>query len=251
MILYFSGTGNSRYVAERIAAVTGDGLVSINTKIKNHDEQRLEGSDKLVFVAPTYAWRIPKIVENWIFRTELGCGKAWFVMTCGGEIGNAAKYNQRLCEQKHFTYMGTMQILMPENYIAMFSAPAWDEAEAIIDKAEPDIQKASEQIKAGKPFPLPEKRISDRLKSYVVNPMFYRLYVKADAFTVNESCISCGKCVANCPLNNIRLIGNKPVWGRNCTHCMACICDCPKEAIEYGKKSIGKPRYQCRKEVCL
>nr|WP_264291386.1 MULTISPECIES: hypothetical protein [unclassified Dorea] len=28
-----------------------------------------------------------------------------------------------------------------------------------------------------------------------------------------------------------------------CTHCMACICYCPAEAIEYGKKSVGKPRY--------
>ena len=46
-----------------------------------------------------------------------------------------------------------------------------------------------------------------------------------------------------CPLNNIRLENGKPVWGKNCTHCMACICYCPKEAIEYGKKSKGKPRY--------
>ena len=46
-----------------------------------------------------------------------------------------------------------------------------------------------------------------------------------------------------CPLNNIRLENGKPVWGKNCTHCMACICYCPKEAIEYGQKSKGKPRY--------
>ena len=45
------------------------------------------------------------------------------------------------------------------------------------------------------------------------------------------------------PLNNIRLENGKPVWGKHCTHCMACICYCPKEAIEYGKKSKGKPRY--------
>lgn len=44
-------------------------------------------------------------------------------------------------------------------------------------------------------------------------------------------------------LNNIRLENGKPVWGKNCTHCMACICYCPKEAIEYGEKSKGKPRY--------
>ena len=46
-----------------------------------------------------------------------------------------------------------------------------------------------------------------------------------------------------CPLNNIHLESGRPVWGKNCTHCMACICYCPKEAIEYGKKSKGKPRY--------
>ena len=57
------------------------------------------------------------------------------------------------------------------------------------------------------------------------------------------ACIGCGKCVELCPLNNIHLENGKPVWGKNCTHCMACICYCPKEAIEYGKKSKGKPRY--------
>ena len=35
----------------------------------------------------------------------------------------------------------------------------------------------------------------------------------------------------------------KPVWEKHCTHCMACICYCPAEAIEYGRKSVGKPRY--------
>ena len=39
------------------------------------------------------------------------------------------------------------------------------------------------------------------------------------------------------------LQNGKPVWGQDCTHCMACICYCPTEAIEYGKMSLGKPRY--------
>lgn len=34
-----------------------------------------------------------------------------------------------------------------------------------------------------------------------------------------------------------------PVWGKRCTHCMACICGCPAEAIEYGKRTVGKRRY--------
>ena len=58
-----------------------------------------------------------------------------------------------------------------------------------------------------------------------------------------KKCTGCGKCKKFCPLNNITLKNKKPVWGKHCTHCMACICYCPAEAIEYGRKSVGKPRY--------
>ena len=46
-----------------------------------------------------------------------------------------------------------------------------------------------------------------------------------------------------CPTNSITIQNGRPVWGGSCTHCMARICRCPAEAIEYGKKSVGKPRY--------
>ena len=71
----------------------------------------------------------------------------------------------------------------------------------------------------------------------------YKCFVKADAFTASSACIGCGQCAKLCPMNNVTLKDGKPVWGRNCTHCMACICYCPVSAIEYGKKSVGQPRY--------
>lgn len=75
-------------------------------------------------VTPTYAWRIPHIVSGWLGKAELvGAKRIWFVMDCGSEIGNAAKYNRELAAQKALTYMGTAQIVMPENYIALFPAP--------------------------------------------------------------------------------------------------------------------------------
>lgn len=64
-------------------------------------------------------------------------------------------------------------------------------------------------------------------------------------FAVSDECVSCGKCASVCPLNNIVLTDGKPVWGADCTHCMACINSCAKKAIEYGKASVGKPRYHC------
>ena len=86
-------------------------------------------------------------------------------------------------------------------------------------------------------------KLYDRVMSGPVNPIFYGCFVKDRAFTVSDACIGCGQCVRLCPTNNITLREGKPVWGGDCTHCMACICRCPAEAIEYGRKSIGKPRY--------
>lgn len=244
MILYFSGTGNSKYVAQRMAEALDQSLLSMNDRIRSHDTSPVEADERLVIVTPTYAWRIPRAVSEWLGKTALtGAERIWFVMDCGSEIGNAAGYNRQLAAQKQLQYMGTAQIIMPENYIAMFNAPRNEQARSIVEQAEPAFQKVLAQLKAGQEFPPPRENLYDRFMSGPVNPVFYRFFVKADAFRATDACIGCGKCVELCPLNNIRLENGKPVWGKNCTHCMACICYCPKEAIEYGKKSKGKPRY--------
>ena len=129
MILCFSGTGNSKYVAQRIADALDDALVNLNDRIKASDTSSVETGERLIIVTPTYAWRIPRVVRDWLLKTELrGARQAWFVMTCGGEIGNADQYNRELCAEKGLACMGTAQIVMPENYIAMFSAPQADAA---------------------------------------------------------------------------------------------------------------------------
>ena len=244
MILYFSGTGNSKYVAKRIADAPGDALVNLNDRIKASDTSSVETGERVIIVTPTYAWRIPRVVRDWLLKTELhGAKNVWFVMTCGSEIGNANKYNRDLCAEKAISCMGTAQIVMPENYIAMFSAPQADEARQIVAKAEPSIDRAIAAIQRNQPFAPTRNNLYDRFMSGPVNPIFYKFCVKADAFTVSDTCIGCGQCAKRCPMNNVTLKDSKPVWGKNCTHCMACICYCPTSAIEYGKKSVGQPRY--------
>ena len=244
MILYFSGTGNSKYVAKRIADALGDEILNLNDRIKASDTSSVETDERLIMVTPTYAWRIPRVVRDWLRKTELrGAKRSWFVMTCGSEIGNADKYNRDLCTEKGLACMGTAQIVMPENYIAMFSAPQADEARQIVAQAEPSIDRAIAAIQRNQPFAPTRNNLYDRFMSGPVNPIFYKFFVKANAFTASSACIGCGQCVKRCPMNNVTLKDGKPSWGKNCTHCMACICYCPKEAIEYGKKSVGQPRY--------
>ncbi|URZ18597.1 EFR1 family ferrodoxin [Clostridium felsineum] len=246
MILYFTGTGNSAYIAKQISKSIGDRLISINEKIKGNDVSEINVDDRLIFVVPTYAWRIPRIVEEWIDKTKFkGDVNTYFVMNCGVSIGNAEKDIKQLCKRKELRYMGLTSIVMPENYIAMYDAPKEAVARQIIENANPVINKAASIIKEGNSFPKVKSNLVGGLNSFLVNTLFYSFFVKAHKFTADNKCVGCGVCVKECPLNNIQLKEKKPVWGNKCTHCMACICKCPTSAIEYGKSSVGKVRYQC------
>ena len=252
MIVYFSGTGNSRFAAEFLAKQLDDELLDAGQRIKVGEKDAIRSARPWVFAAPIYAWRMANVMTEYIRRTEWsGSRDAYFVLTCGSEIGDAGKYAAQLCEEIGLNYKGVLQVVMPENYIAMFNAPGEAESRAIVAKAKPVLAQAGELIRQGKALPAPKVGLLDKLKSGPINEGFYKFYVKADAFFATEDCTGCGFCVKACPLKNIQLADGKPVWGKNCTHCMACICGCPTEAIEYGKRSRGKPRYQCPKDENL
>lgn len=246
MILYFSGTGNSEYVAKRIGNETQEEVLNLFEKIRDHDYKAIHSDRPWIVVAPAYAWRIPRILELWIEKTTLSGSKdIYFVMTCGASIGNAGKYLKKLCDSKNMNYPGCFPVVMPENYIAVFKTPAKEEALKIIKQADAKINESIAMIKRGEAFLQPAPGLTDKLNSGIVNDIFYPLYVHAKKFYAEDTCISCGKCAKLCPLNNIRLEQGRPVWGDDCTHCMACICRCPVEAIEYGKHSKGLHRYVC------
>ncbi len=248
MIIYFSGTGNSRYIAELLAKGLDDSLIDAAEYIKAGRRAKLLSEKPYVFVSPVYAWRLPRVFEKWIRESDFeGSKRAYFALTCGSGIGGAEKYIKKLTEEKGFLHMGAAEVVMPENYIAVFSAPSEKRALRIIEGAEELALTLMEQISLGKPFDKVGISPLGHILSGIVNRRFYKYTVGAKKFYVKESCISCGKCADNCMLNNITIVDGKPRWGDDCTHCMACICKCPSEAIEYGRHSVGLRRYTCPK----
>ena len=101
----------------------------------------------------------------------------------------------------------------------------------------------AQDILSGKSITPPKNMTKSSYMSNIVNPIFYKMFVNAKGFYATDKCIGCGKCVEECPLNNIHLENKKPVWDNNCTHCTACINHCPAKAIEYKKNTQGKERY--------
>ena len=244
MILYFTGTGNSRSAAHVIQSVVGDTTIAINDLIKNGNADNFQAEKPYIFVFPVYAWRMPRVVDQFIRGREFaGNKKAYFIITCGDKIGNAGHYVKKLCAEKGLEFMGLAPIVMPENYVAMFSTPTKEQAEKIMQRATPEIISIAGKIKDGARLKEIKSGFADVVLSSFLNPVFYRFFVSAKGFYSTPSCTGCSRCVRLCALNNIALAQGKPQWGDACTHCMACICGCPTGAIEYKNKTQGKRRY--------
>ena len=244
MIAYFSGTGNSALAAKWLAEKLQDKRINLAKCIKGQTPMPEMDERPLVVVTPIYGWRVPRLVQAYLEQHCAAAGRpVYFVMTCGDSAGNAAQYAKALCEKIQGQWRGLAAVKMPENYLAMFAVPGPKEAEEILKRARPAVDelagkiKAGEMIEAAKPGPI------GRLESGIVNDVFYKCFVKAKKFWTTQACIGYGLCAQRCPLNNIAMQNGRPQWGTACTHCMACIAGCPKTAVEYGKKSKGKPRY--------
>lgn len=246
MIFCFSGTGNSRYIANCLSKLLNDNVVDAVKRIKNLDNSELNVNGNLILVCPTYAWRIAKVFYDHIKNSKfLNVKGVYFVMSCGGEIGNAGKYNKQLANELGFPYKGTVGIVMPDNYIIMFKSVKDEKAKYLIERAQSKIDSVAKIIEKDEDLPKTKTKLIDVILSSLVNKQFYMFYIKPHGFVVDDDkCTGCGACEISCPLNNIKMVDHRPTFSNNCTHCMRCISYCPANAINYRNKTKGKRPYR-------
>lgn len=244
MVFYFTGTGNSKFVAEKIAEKTGDEVVDISKYIKASENPVFDKAETYIFVAPSYCSFIAMPMADFVEKASFPNGvKVYFVVTCVASMGATPTWAKKLSAKKGFEYMGSEKVSMPQNYIAFFTTKDKSENAPIIENALPKIEDIAETIKNGSKLP-DKKNLPGELGFTVWQAkLFHDHLMKTKNFFVTDECVSCQKCVQVCPLGNVGFENGKPKWGDKCTHCMACINLCPKQCIEYGKKTAGKPRY--------
>lgn len=246
MILYFTGTGNSKYVADALAHYLEDDVVSLNERIKNQVRDKLCSKKPYIVVTPIYAWRMPRIVEDYIRSISLeGSRKLYFVLTNGGDAGRADKYCEKLSIQKEMEFKGVIAITMPSNYIVAGEEQGEAKVSRILEQALQCVKKTAEEIEKDKLLELDKKTWKGNFLSTVINPMFNRFSNSAKEYVISEECVSCGKCQQVCPVNNVELENGKPLFGNQCINCYACIQRCPKRAINIKGKTENRRRYTC------
>ena len=247
MIFYYSGCGNSRFIAKSIAEALGDKLVFIpEAQREGKFEYNLAENEMLGFVYPIYSWRPPHLVEEFVNSLRIN-GKpsyVWTAVTCGDNVGETEKIFRKELETIGLNLDGAFCFKMPNTYVNMVGMSV-DEPEIAnekIAKAKEKLPKVIDLIKQHAQYSDMIKGGLPRFKSNVIGSGFYK-WASDKPFFSTDDCISCGMCAKVCPMQNITLENGRPVWHGNCNTCDACYHYCPKNAIQYGKKTKGKGQY--------
>ena len=238
MIYYFSGTGNSKWIAEELASITGDIALNImDSSISTLIEGRTIG-----IIFPVYAWGPPEVVLDFVKKLEGKPSFTFAVSTCGDEAGFSM---EKLSEV--FRLDSMYSITMPNNYLIGSDLESDEVVRSKISKAKESIQSIGSYIKNKESKNHVNKGKFPWLKSNLINYGFNKVARSTKPFYATDKCTSCQICVRNCPTETISLINGKPHWGERCFQCTACINLCPEEAIQYGKATLKRKRYYINK----
>lgn len=247
MIFYYSGCGNSKFIATSIAEALDDKLVFIPEAQRNNQyEYNLSEGEMLGFVYPIYSWRPPHLVEEFVGKLIVN-GKpsyVWTAVTCGDNVGETEKIFRKELSDRGLELNAICCFKMPNTYVNMMGMTVDREevANGKIEKAKEKLPKVIEMIKSKTVFSDMIKGAFPRFKSNVIGSGFYK-WASDEPFFSTDACISCGMCTLVCPMQNITLEEGRPKWHGNCNTCDACYHHCPKHAIQYGKKTKGKGQY--------
>lgn len=236
MIFYFTGTGNSRWTAEQIAAGTDDTAWDISSR---QPIPNLAQETQIGLVFPVYAWGLPEPVLSFVRHLERPAGAFVFaVCTCGSEVGKTLEKLAQI-----YPLHSSYSLVMPNNYVVGSDVDDMPAARRKIDAAQREIKKIDQEVALRKAAHRVTEGPLAGLKSSIVNWGFNHFARRTKSFYATDACIACGLCARDCPAATISLSSGKPVWGKACYQCLRCINACPQQAIQYGKSTVGRGRY--------
>ena len=238
IIFYFTGTGNSLYIARQLAGENAE-LLSIPQMVKR-GKYEFE-ADEIGIVYPIYGHMPPYMVRQFIRKAKLKAEYKFAVLTYGARKCDAVEIWDRISRKADnaFDYINT--IIMVDNWL-----PNFDMNEQLkIDKHIPEnLQKITADINSRQHWHEPvteEERQQPQgfMQRCGLDPELGFLMKSEKFFTVTDVCIDCGICTYVCPRGNYELTSRGVKTSGDCEFCFACIQNCPQKAIQFIKQEDG------------
>jgi NAD-dependent dihydropyrimidine dehydrogenase PreA subunit/flavodoxin len=268
MVFYFSGTGNTRWAAIKLATATHERLIDIAEEMRlmklSHKSTIkpfvLQEDERLGFVFPVHGWRVPKLVREFVTLLQVQFTHQPFVYaicTAGDSIGNTTEnLNKLIAANASLVSRGITEIsssyslIMPESYVGLpfMDVDPQNKETRKKEQAAKELRTICEEVYNQ------EKGISRLTKgpipwffTKIVGGVFEHVLITDKWFHVTPyKCAKCGICTNVCPTKDI--LGGKgemPKWlhHKDCLTCFSCYHHCPHHAIEFGNQTQKKGQY--------
>jgi len=247
LIYYFSGTGNSLYVAREIAKELPDS--KIIPVVANLNQDKIKVYSEIVgFVFPNFCLSLPIPMQMFLNKVDLISSKYLFaICTRGGTTTEAFEYIDILLKKQNKKLNAKINITMPwnhplgkKNMTSEANLNRLDNHKTVM-KQKLDIFMKSINLKEDYDQPdidadyqIP-KCVKILFTSKTFNYESHRyMYQNLIKFYVDSKCIGCGICEKVCLSNKIEIKSGKPYWNNRikCFGCFACINYCRQKAIQ-------------------
>lgn len=250
IIFYFSGTGNAKQVSNWI--INNAESIGIVTQLVNIGQQELINDDDITketligFCYPTHGFNAPPIVLKylWNFRRSK-TGNNFFVLNTRagmkisrfftpGLSGIALIIPALMLIMKGYKLLGYRSIDLPSNWISIHPGLKEKVVFSIFRRCRRITNEFSDKVLSGKKIfkGFWELPIDLAISPISIGYYLYCRFILSKTFIATNSCIQCGTCVKNCPVDAIKMTSYLPYWSYKCESCMKCMNNCPKRAIE-------------------
>jgi len=261
-IIYFSGTGNTWFVAKSLKesfidkGIEAQYLSIEDPEIQNPESLKwiIESSDKVVIGYPIYGSIAPRPMVSFIENLPEMKEKSISVFsTVALASGDGPVVYRRLLENKGYRFDTGFEFKLSNN----FNVPGFpdvlpvgssDKIEERNEKAKRHATKMVDSILSGK-GKIQGDHIFGKFLGNIQRKHVDDLIVQFNRslYVEHSKCVNCNKCVKICPVNNITDLSGQIHINQRCAACMRCYHFCPTQAINVTDASLDTnkwPRYR-------
>lgn len=259
IIYYFSGTGNTWWIANTLAQQLNEqnhpvACYSIETLTTEDITEQIRAADHIVFGFPVYGSTAPKPMLHLLHELPPAANNqsVSIFATQALASGDSAYHVGCILARKGYSLKQAIHFKMMNNFHIpkfRFYRPKNDyRLDRLLQSALPKVEKLAHAILHDHKYMVGKNMVGRLLGNLQRSHIDQVMETVRKEFMVDTTrCTACGKCQRICPTQNIERCDGTYTFGDRCVLCMRCYSQCPVSAILIGEGTenvVKYPRYK-------